>query len=69
MVYSTCSILQEENENIISDFLKKNKNFKITPIPINEKNMFYQYRENAGYLKVYPNKEIDGFFICKIKKM
>lgn len=69
LVYSTCSILQEENENIISDFLKKNKNFKITPIPINEKNMFYQYRENAGYLKVYPNKEIDGFFICKIKKM
>ena len=69
LVYSTCSILQEENENIISDFLKKNKNFKITPIPINEKNIFYQYRENAGYLKVYQNKEIDGFFICKIKKM
>ena len=69
LVYSTCSILQEENENIISDFLKKNKNFKITPIPINEKNMFYQYRENAGYLKVYPKKEIDGFFISKIKKI
>ena len=69
LVYSTCSILQEENENIISDFLKKNKNFKIMPIPMNEKNTFYQYRENAGYFKVYPNKEIDGFFICKIKKM
>lgn len=69
LVYSTCSILQEENENIISDFLKENKNFKIMPIPMNEKNTFYQYRENAGYFKVYPNKEIDGFFICKIKKM
>ena len=69
LIYSTCSILQEENENIISDFLKKNKNFKIMPIPMNEKNTFYQYRENAGYFKVYPNKEIDGFFICKIKKM
>ena len=69
LVYSTCSILQEENENIISDFLKKNKNFKIMPIPMNEKNTFYQYRENAGYFKVYPNKETDGFFICKLKKI
>ena len=28
LVYSTCSILNEENENIIEQFLKDNKNFK-----------------------------------------
>ncbi len=69
LVYSTCSILQEENENNIYEFLEKNRNFKIIPIAIDEKNDFYQYRERDGYIKIYPNKETDGFFICKIKKI
>ncbi len=29
LVYSTCSILKEENENIISEFIKCNKDFKL----------------------------------------
>ncbi len=29
LVYSTCSILKEENENVIEKFLQKNKNFEI----------------------------------------
>lgn len=69
LVYSTCSILQEENENIIYNFLEKNKNFIIVPIQIDNKNEFSKYREKEGYIKIYPNKETDGFFICKLKKI
>ena len=69
LVYSTCSILQEENENIIYNFLEKNKNFIIVPIQIDNKNGFSKYREKEGYIKIYPNKETDGFFICKLKKI
>ena len=53
LVYSTCSILKEENENIISEFLKENKNFDIA--------------QNTS-INIIPDKNMDGFFICKLLK-
>ncbi|MBR3255085.1 MAG: 16S rRNA (cytosine(967)-C(5))-methyltransferase RsmB [Clostridia bacterium] len=45
LVYSTCSILQEENENIIRKFLQENKKFKIEKevkiVPSKEADGFY----------------------------
>lgn len=34
LVYSTCSILKEENQKVIEDFLKKNTNFEIQKISL-----------------------------------
>ena len=35
LVYSTCSIFKDENENVIKDFIEKNTNFeKIDEIKI-----------------------------------
>ena len=53
LVYSTCSILKEENEDIISGFLKENKNFDIA--------------QNTS-INIIPDKNMDGFFICKLLK-
>lgn len=53
LVYSTCSILKEENEEVISEFLTKNKNFVIN--------------EN-GIINIFTDEEKDGFFICKLHK-
>lgn len=53
LVYSTCSILTEENENIIKKFLDKNNNFKIV---------------QNGIINIIPDEEKDGFFICKLQK-
>ena len=53
MVYSTCSILKEENENIIFDFLNKNTDFEMV--------------KNSKY-SIMPDKQRDGFFICKLYK-
>ncbi len=53
LVYSTCSIIKEENENIIFQFLKENNNFKIV--------------EN-NIINIIPDNEKDGFFICKLQK-
>lgn len=69
LVYSTCSILKEENEDIIHKFLEKNRNFEIVPITIDKENAFNHYLEKTGYIKVYPNHQADGFFICKLKKI
>ena len=57
LVYSTCSILKDENEEIIKEFLKRNKNFEAIEIS-----------GKQPYIQLYQDKENDGFFICKLKK-
>ena len=51
MVYSTCSILEKENKDVIDEFLKENNEFYIEPNEVRD---------------ILPNEEKDGFFICKI---
>ena len=66
IVYSTCSILKEENEEIINKFLDKHKEFKISKYEISEKNEMKKYLDDNKYFKVYPTERNDGFFICKL---
>ena len=68
MVYSTCSILQEENENILDKVLKE---FNIEIIPIEIKGMEEIPTlpiKIKGTLCVCPNKYYEGFFVAKIRK-
>ncbi len=55
LVYSTCSILEEENQKIIEKFLIENQNFKFQD-------------ENNPYINIDTNETQDGFFICKLLK-
>ena len=59
MVYSTCSIFQEENDKVIEKFLKNNQNFEYVKI---------SKIENRSKIQLYQNDETDGFFICKVQK-
>lgn len=65
MIYSTCSILEDENEKILNKVLKKH-NAKIVPIEI--KNVPTLKSSIAGTLLVMPNELFEGFFIAKIHK-
>lgn len=56
LVYSTCSILKEENEDIIEKFLEKERSGTKT------------HFELISKTSIFPNSQTDGFFICKIKK-
>ncbi len=69
LVYSTCSIFKEENENIIEEFLKNNKNFEIEKTNYIKKEFFEKFVEKEKYVKVYQNEKTDGFFICKLRKI
>lgn len=67
MTYSTCSILQEENEDIVNNILK-NKKVEIVPIEV-DKNIPMLPTKIKGTLCVCPNEEYEGFFIAKIRKI
>ena len=74
LVYSTCSILNSENKEIIFKFLENNSNFKIKEIEILQdknktNNYFKKYIVDNKFIQVYQNEKTDGFFICKLKKL
>ena len=66
MVYSTCSILKEENEDIINKILEEENveliaienTFSCETLPVSIK----------GTLCIKPNKYFEGFFVAKLRK-
>lgn len=67
LVYSTCTIQDNENIDVVQRFLDNNSNFKL--VPIDEVKVDLDNQEN-GYLKIYPNiHNIDGFFIAKLERV
>ena len=68
LVYSTCSILKQENEEVINKFIKENNSFIIEKIDLKNKNFLKKVSKFDKYLQIYQNTKTDGFFICKIQK-
>lgn len=62
LVYSTCTILPEENENIVEKFLSEHKDFEAVPFKVGE------HDAPEGMLTLYPCAEHDGFFISKLTR-
>lgn len=69
IIYSTCSILKDENENIVS-LLLNNNDFEIVPL---DENIFINIPKLPvtipGTICVCPNELYEGFYIAKIKKI
>lgn len=68
MVYSTCSILSCENEDILSKILRENS-CEIIPIQIDKMNEVpFLPSKIEGTICIKPTQLYEGFFIAKIKK-
>ena len=68
MVYSTCSILTRENENIVNKFIKQGK-IEIEPIQFNGiENIPQLPTKLNGTILVAPNELYEGFFVAKLIK-
>ena len=62
IVYSTCSIEREENQDVIKKFLKQNKDFQLDNIA---PYLPWEIKEDKGYFQILQSKQnIDGFFIA-----
>ena len=68
MVYSTCSILYEENEQQLEKLINQNK-IEIIPIDDIFEDMPKLPTKIKGTICVCPNNLYEGFFISKIKKL
>lgn len=66
MIYSTCTLNKEENEENVSWFINKHKDLKIEKIFIGKGDNFIYDELNT--LTILPNKYMDGFYIAKIIK-
>ena len=69
MIYSTCSILEKENEEIVNMALKSG-GIEIVPIEIkNGSSIPVLPTKIDGTVCVCPNEYFEGFFIAKIRKI
>jgi len=70
LIYSTCTIISEENIKMIRNFLKDNKDFKLIGFKeLIKEDQNLSGTEN-GYIQLFPNiSSTDGFFIAKMKKI
>ena len=69
LVYSTCSILKQENENIIKEIIEKGQAEVVT---VNEEKLkdIPKLKSNIdGALTVCPNEYYEGFFVAKLRKL
>jgi 16S rRNA (cytosine967-C5)-methyltransferase len=67
MVYSTCTIAEEENQEVVAAFLEKHPEFKKIDVKVNE---LVQTAVQDQMLTLYPHQlGTDGFFICCMQKV
>ena len=69
LVYGTCSLLTEENEDIVADFLAGNAEFSLLPAAEVLKRQGVTIAGTTGYLRLTPHQhETDGFFAAVMER-
>lgn len=66
LIYSTCTVFNEENEKVIERFLKENPQFHLAPVLNVLPDRCHSLIQN-GYFKTFPPKDkMDGFFVTRM---
>ena len=65
LVYSTCTLRREENQEVVHRFLKEHPDFSVVPLPAE----CGVYGGREGELTLLPHVDgTDGFYICRMEK-
>ncbi|OPZ82981.1 MAG: Ribosomal RNA small subunit methyltransferase B [Firmicutes bacterium ADurb.Bin419] len=69
LVYSTCTIEPQENEELVKKFLKDNGDYYLEDISELIPDGLTKDTAKDGYIQLYPNIDgIDGFFISRMRR-
>ncbi len=65
LLYSTCTLVQAENEDVVEEFLSTHPDFTTEPLPLTP-----PFPKNeSGMLALVPGEyDTDGFFICRLRR-
>ena len=65
LLYSTCTVLKAENEDVVTAFLSKHEDYTLEPLELPD--VFP--KNEAGMLTLIPGEyDTDGFFICRLRR-
>ncbi len=77
LVYSTCALSPEENEEVVSDALSQNSTIQLLPIPFKfpwlkpvfgQWNGYFLHKMMTHCRRIYPSILLEGFFVGVFKK-
>lgn len=67
LIYSTCTVIRKENDDVVEEFLLRRKDFRLESA-----GEYFQddVVSERGFLKTYPNKKnLSGAFAARLKKV
>ena len=65
LLYSTCTVLKAENEEVVHAFLERHRDFYLEPLELPD--VFP--KNETGMLTLIPGEyDTDGFFICRLRR-
>ena len=65
LLYSTCTLVWEENEGLVKSFLKEAPNFYLEPLPLPE---VFPKNESGMLALVSGEYDTDGFFMARLRR-
>ena len=69
LVYSTCTVLREENEDIVNSFLSGHPGFRLVPKP-ELPAVLAPVLGDEGFLRCFPHlQDSDGFFAARLERI
>lgn len=69
MLYVTCTISREENEDVVNGFLKKNSSMTLVNLKDHAPDWALEFIDDQGFFKTLPHVHgMDGFFAARFRK-
>jgi 16S rRNA (cytosine967-C5)-methyltransferase len=69
LVYSTCTVFREENEDVVERFLSEQKAFKVDSLVEILPEKCHLFIRNRYFKTFRPVGELDGFFAARLRKV